>query len=210
MNSKVFQDYFLKNESYKTILNAQYVLISSRIRKSDTKYKNIISAYNYLYPSTSVIVKMTDEDFRAEYFNQLDSNKALLSTLILGSINEGFNIIFLCTKNEDKLHFLKYLSEYIYMEFDYPVYEYKSYSNGKMHLIDYNPKSIVKRCNKILKKAKKLQYEKNLTTELGRKQIKSEFSSLSKKDMKKELESRNLYTDGMSKKEMIEMFELFM
>jgi hypothetical protein len=209
MNSKVFQDDFLTNESDKNILKAQYVIVSSRIRKQDSSYNNIISAYNFLFPNGQVLGKLTDEDVREEYFNQLESVKPTLSTLILGSIDEKFNIIFICTKCEDKLHYLQYLSEYIYMEFGYPVYEYKSYASGRSALREYDIKKVKKKCNKILAKAKKRQYQKDLKTDAGRSRIKSEFKSRTKKEMQKELEARNLYIDGMSKKEMLEMFELF-
>ena len=129
MNSKTFQDDFLSNERDKDILNAQYVLVSTRIRKGDGKYKNIIAASTTLYPNNSALMKLTEDDIRTEYFEQLDENRGLLATLILGSIEKKYNIIFLCTKNESKLKYLKYLSEYVFMEFDYPIYDCLLYTS---------------------------------------------------------------------------------
>lgn len=210
MTSKVFQDIFLVNETDKNILDAQYVLVSTRIRKGDYKFKNIISAANILFPDSQVLSRMTDEDVRSAYFDQLEENKVFLATLIKGAIEEKYNIIFMSTKNENKLHYLKYLSEYIFMEFDYPVYEYKSYSNGRSSLIKYNKDKIIKKCNKLIKSSKEIQYQKDIKTNKGRERIKNEFSQLSKKEMKKNLKERDLYTPGMSKKEMLEVFELFL
>lgn len=209
MNSKTFQDDFLSNERDKDILNAQYVLVSTRIRKGDGKYKNIIAASTTLYPNNSALMKLTEDDIRSEYFEQLDENRGLLATLILGSIEKKYNIIFLCTKNESKLKYLKYLSEYVFMEFDYPIYDYKKYSYNKIGIIEIDKNKIIQKCNKILKQLKKERSKEFESTKSGRMKLAQEFKSLSKKEMKKELMKRDLYIDDMSKKEMVEMFELF-
>jgi hypothetical protein len=209
MNSKTFQDDFLSNERDKDILNAQYVLVSTRIRKGDGKYKNIIAASTTLYPNNSALMKLTEDDIRTEYFEQLDENRGLLATLILGSIEKKYNIIFLCTKNESKLKYLKYLSEYVFMEFDYPIYDYKKYSYNKIGIIEIDKAEIIQKCKKILKQIKKERNEELESTKMGRMKLANEFKSLSKKEMKKELMKRDLYIDNMSKKEMVEMFELF-
>ena len=209
MNSKTFQDDFLSNERDKDILNAQYVLVSTRIRKGDGKYKNIIAASTTLYPNNSALMKLTEADIRSEYFEQLDENRGLLATLILGSIEKKYNIIFLCTKNESKLKYLKYLSEYVFMEFDYPIYDYKKYSYNKIGIIEIDKNKIIQKCNKILKQLKKERSKELESTKSGRMKLAQEFKSLSKKEMKKELMKRDLYIDDMSKKEMVEMFELF-
>ena len=209
MNSKTFQDDFLSNERDKDILNAQYVLVSTRIRKGDGKYKNIIAASTTLYPNNSALMKLTEDDIRTEYFEQLDENRGLLATLILGSIEKKYNIIFLCTKNESKLKYLKYLSEYVFMEFDYPIYDYKKYSYKKIGIIEIDKDEIIQKCKKILKQIKKERNEELESTKMGRMKLANEFKSLSKKEMKKELMKRDLYIDNMSKKEMVEMFELF-
>lgn len=209
MNSKTFQDDFLSNERDKDILNAQYVLVSTRIRKGDGKYKNIIAASTTLYPNNSALMKLTEDDIRTEYFDQLDENRGLLATLILGSIEKKYNIIFLCTKNESKLKYLKYLSEYVFMEFDYPIYDYKKYSYNKIGIIEIDKDEVIQKCKKILKQIKKERNEELESTKMGRMKLANEFKSLSKKEMKKELMKRDLYIDNMSKKEMVEMFELF-
>lgn len=209
MTSKVFQDTFLENESDKDILKASYVIVSTRIRKKH-EHDNVVSAQNVLFPDARVCSAMTDDDLRERYFDQLMANKPFLATLIKGSIEEKYNIIFLCTKKENKLKFLRYLSEFVYLEFDYPIYEYKNYANGALKLVKYNKKKVIKKCDKILKKAKQDYYKREIKTKDGRKRVVQDFKKMDKSELKKILKKRNLYSKGMSKGEMVEMMELFM
>ena len=211
MNSNVFQNDFLTNEEDDDILKAHYVIASARIRiNRDEKVENIISAKAMLFPDAYVCSGVTDDEFRSRYFEQCDKNKAFLSTLIKGSIEEGFNIIIMCTFKERKLKYLKYLSEYIFMEFGYPVYEYKEYSSGKYELISCNKDKVLKKCNKALKEAKEKRKERLLESENGRKALAKDYKSMSKKKLKKILKDRNLYTENMSKSEMIDTLKIFM
>ena len=211
MNSKVFQNDFLTNEDDDDILDAQYVIISARIRiNRDEDVKNVISAKAILFPDSYVCAGVTDDEFRSRYFEQCDKNRVFISTLLKGSIEEGYNIILLCTHKERKLKYLKYLSEYIYMEFGYPVYEYKEYSSGKYELIPYEKEKILKKCNKILEKSKREQKERLLQSENGRKALMKDYKKMSKKELKKILKKRGLYTDEMSKSDMVETLSLFM
>ena len=209
MTSKDFQNIFLKNEKDKDILNAQYVISSLRIRKRK-EHDNIISAQSILFPGANVCSALTDEDMRERYLNQLVSAKPFLAALIKGSIEEKYNIVFLCTKNEGKMKYLKYLSEFVYLEFGYPIYEYKKFANGSAVILDYNEKKVLKICNTILKKAKDNQFKKDITTKEGRKRIAKDFKKMSKSELKKNLKSRNLYTKGMSKSDMIDTMRVFM
>ena len=211
MNSKVFQNDFLTNEKDDDILEAQYVVASSRIRiDREGQIDNIISAKAMLFPDAYVCSGVTADEFRSRYFEQCEKNSAFISTLIKGSIEEGYNIILLCTHKERKLKYLDYLSQYIYIEFGYPVYEYKTYSSGKYELVKYDKEKVLKKCNKILKETKEIQKERLLSTDNGRKSILKEYKKMSKKELKKILKKRNLYTDGMDKSEMIDTLEVFM
>lgn len=210
MDSKVFRDEFLVNEDDDDILDMQYVIISNRIRKRDSKYKNIALYYNILYPNTQVLFRKTEEDFEEEYYKQLEENIAAIVTLVMACIDEGFNITFITTHREMKLGFLQYLADFIYNRLGYPVYDYTLYANKRSRKMNWNKKNVKKQCEKILKKFKKERYRENLKTEKGREQNTRAFACLSKKEMIKELKSRNLYRDGMSKADMVEMYELFM
>ena len=209
MDSKVFQNVFLVNEKDQDILKAQYVLVSTRIRRREHR-DNIVIANAILFPNSHVCSSLTDDDFRERYLNQCNSNKPFLATLIKGSIEEGYHIIFLCTKKENKMKYLQYLSDFVFLEFGYPIYEYKLYANGALPLRSYNKDKIIKKCNKILKEAKDHNYEKEIQTKDGRKRIIKDFKSMKKSDLRKNLEKRNLYQEGMSKKDMIEMIETFL
>ena len=128
--SKEFEKYLLKNEKDKIILDMQYVICSLRIRKRE-EHDNIISAQSILFPNPDVCSAITQEDMRERYYDQLMSCKPFLATLIKGAIEENYNILFLCTKNEGKMKFLQYLAEFVYLEFDYPIYNYKRFADRR-------------------------------------------------------------------------------
>lgn len=211
MTSKVFQDVFLTNETDKDILEAQYVLSTSKIRKrSMKKWPNIISAYNILFPDVHVCMANTDEDVRSRYFEQLSENEGFLATLIKGSIKDELNIIFLTTHQERKLKYMKFLSEYVYIEFGYPVYEYSKYASGASPLLKYDKKKVMKKCDFILKKAKEENLLNMVNSETGRMNIMDEYKMMPKKKLIKILKKRDLYIDGMDKDDMLETLETFL
>jgi aspartyl/asparaginyl-tRNA synthetase len=145
------------------------------------------------------------------YFEQLESTcKPFLATLIKASIEEGYNIIFLCTKNEGKMKYLRYLSEFIYLEFGYPMYEYKRFADGSCRLLKYNEKKILKKCNKLLENVKKRSYMKDIKTEAGRKRIMKEYKKMKKSELKKILKKRDIFVKGMTKEDMLDTLEAFM
>lgn len=210
MDSKVFRNEFLTRERDKDILDTQYVIISTRIRKRDSKFMNICVYNSKLYPASSVLMCKTEEDMNDEYNEQLENELVVLATLVMGCIEEGYNIVFMCTEQESKLNYLRYLSEFIYSRLGYPVYDYSLFVNGRNRIMKWDEKSVKKKCQKIIKQAKSKRFKENLKTEKGRKQNVKSFSQLSKKEMKKHLKSRSLYYDGMSKAEMIDTFEVYM
>ena len=209
LTSKVFQKNFLQNEKDSDILDAQYVIVSTRIRKREEQ-DNIISAQSILYPNATVCSALTDEDLRERYLNQLMGCKPFIATLIKGSIEEKYNIVFICSHKERKLKYLEYLADFIYMEFGYPLYEYKLYSDGAIRLIKYKKDKVLKKCNKILDKAKNDHYMKEIKTKEGRKRVVKDFKKMKKSELISILDKKNLYVDGMSKGEMVEMLELFL
>lgn len=202
-NSKVYQNIFLRHESYQDILKSQYVLVSTRI-SSTGEHENIVQARNMLYPNPEVCSTMDSTNFRNKYFNQLENNKAFFATLIKGSIEEKYNIIFMNTYKEEKnMKFLEYLSEFIFIHFGYPCYNYKYYSLGMISLIKYNKKDVIKLCNEYLKEAKD-NYNNDKNNKL------KEFKKMSKKKLRKILQKEGLYMDGMDKEEMLESIKLFL
>jgi len=149
---------------------------------------------------------MTNDIFKDKYLDQLESNKAFFATLIKGSIEEKYNIVFLDTYREEKnMHFLEYLSEFIYIHFGYPCYDYKYYSLGISSLIKYNKKEVLSICNKYLKEAKDNHKMNESNNDKMRK-----YKKMKKKELIKILKKEGLYEVGMVKEEMLESIELFL
>ena len=210
MNSKEFNDLYLKNEYDEDILNAQYVLVSTRILLRNGDTENIVSAMSILFPNSSACSTLNDEDFKKVYMNQLSGALPFLATLIKGSIEEGYNIIFLCTNKEDKLHYLYYLSLFIAHEFHgFPVYNYTSFVAG-CKLIKYNEDKVLHKCNKILLEAHDNEFEKKRKTYRGREELLRRYKKMSKAELKKLVKDEGLYKKGMSKSELIDILEMLL
>ena len=202
MNSKVYQNEYLEIEDDKDILKTQYILVSTKIKKRNEK--NIISGYTFFYPRNSVFEYTDEADMKEEYFNQLDTQIPLLATLILGSIEERYTIVFLCTKSESKLDYLSWLAEYVETVFKYPMINYHHYINWG-DVMSYDEKQVAKTCKTVLKKSSKINLEKNKRTKRGRKTLERQVDSYDKKRLKKELKKRGLYSDTLTKTEMKEL-----
>ena len=209
MNSKTFQDHYLVHERDSDILNTQYVIVSSRIRKRQN-FKNILWAYNALYPQTNVMIKSTEEDKKEAYMNFLkENNMGFLASLVLLSIDKDFTIVLMCTKNEWKLSHLQYIKEFIETEFKYPVYDYKKCILGKEKRVDINKQKTRKFIKNRVKKYKKEQLEDSIEFSDNKEKSFKYFKEMTKTEKKKFLISRELYYNGMTQNEMNEMFDTF-
>ena len=210
MHSETFFEEFLNNESDRDILKAQYVCVSTHIRRRDTDIENVICLNKTLYPGSQVFNRGTFDDMRDAYHEQLnDEALSLIAELIRGSIENNLNIIFICTKKEWKLKYLKWLAEFIIMEFDYPAYNYHKYINN-CPLFIYDKEKVLKRVKSITDDARKKLFEEQRKSKNGRKRIIQEYKSMSKKELKKICIEEELYYEGMSKQEMIDMLEAFL
>lgn len=206
----MFFEEFLNNESDRDILKAQYVCVSTHIRRRDTNVENVICVNKDLYPGYRVLDKGAFEDMRDAYHEQLNEEAlVMLAELIRGSIENNMNIIFLCTKKEWKLKYLKWLAEFILMEFDYPVYNYRKYIQG-CPLIEYDKEKVLKKVRSISEDAHKKLFEEQRKTKQGRKFIVQEYKSMSKKELKKICKEQDLYYEDMSKQEMLDILEAFL
>ena len=81
-------------------------------------------------------------------FRQLDENIELISIIVKTSIKEDYDIILMCSKNEWKLKYMKWLAEYIMEKFGCPVYDYKKLKKGEQKLIKYDKDKVLKKCKK--------------------------------------------------------------
>ena len=207
MNGKTFQKTFL-NENPSAILKTQFILVSSRIRKNG-KHENVISC-NQLLPDKRILADYRNEldpnYFIKEYRKQLERNKLLLAILIKAVLEENFTIVFLCSELEWKLKYMRELAEYVEETFQYPLYDYKKYKEGKQAIIPFDSDHVLKTCDKIIETERKEQRRKDMKTPAGRQNI---VNNMSKDEMIDELKRMHLYAKGMTKKEMREMLELF-
>lgn len=209
MNSKQFLEHFVPKNKSKIVLNTQYVIISRRI-KSTKHRKNVITA-NFLYPDNSILSEYTvdgDSDaFFDAYINQLSDNIPFIATLIKGVIEDKYNIIFMCTKSEEKLGYFDALRYFIESTFNFPIYIYKKDKIEKSKYDKYDKKKILKKCNKILKNAQKDQLDRMESCIEGRRKI---AAKMGKKEMAKKLKEIGVVgITGMTKEEMKEYLEEF-
>jgi hypothetical protein len=194
-------DLFLNNETDESILDAQYVIVSNRIRRRGI-YDNAITA-NVLFPDPLVMMNISTGDIVNAYYNQLSKNKTLLAVLISDVIIHKHNIIFLCTKNEFKLcKHLDLIANFIYNEFEYPVYRYKDLAKGNIDIIDYDESKVYKKCMKIVNESKHNQIIANVKND-------RKLKDNEKKKLKKILKQEGLYKKGMSISEMKDIVDVF-
>lgn len=207
MDSKTFLKKYIKENKPKVVLDTQYAIVSSTIRKSG-RHENVISA-SQLFPGNRMLSDyITTGDaveFKYSYFNQLEDNKPLLAVLIKGAIEEEYNIVFMCSNKEKKRwKYLKLLSEFVEQEFNYPMIKYED--KDSLSGVKFNKDKTMDKVHKVLKAAKKDKKRKQLQSVRGREKI---LSKMSKDEMKKELKKMNLYYKGMTKEEMLDTMDLF-
>lgn len=210
LNSKTFFDVFLKNEKYQTIKNTFYVIVSDRIRR-EQDVKNIVIHKTFL-PSAHCYSMGTAHEMRTVYLNEIDKNEqayVFLASLIKECIVNGTHIVFITTKVESKIHFFNWLEEYIYSEFEYPFCDYKKYIETG-YLLDFDPNKVLKKVKKITQKAEReLESRFDINTKIGRRRLQKHYKDMTKKQLIKKVKSMDLYYDGMTKDEMLDMIEAF-
>lgn len=211
MDGETFLKQYIK-EDPQTVLKTQFVIVSSTIRKCG-RYdkKNVINANNTLMPEDQLIIDYDDykhdKNYRDAYYEMLDEHKAFISTLIKYAILENYTIVFLCGKREKKYNYLKLLQKYVDDNFEYHIYNYKKYKEGKESVREFNPSRVLRICDKEIKRTTKIRKENMLKNKESREKL---FSSMSKKELKKELKKRDLYVSNLTKSEMIDMLDTFM
>ena len=210
MDGKFFLKEYI-DEDPKKVLRTQFVIVSSTIRKGPKYSKSIINANAMLFPRDELIMDYDDykhnENYKAEYMDMLKEHKAFFATLIKYVLDSNYTIVFLCGHNEKKYYYLNLIQEFLDEEFGFHMYDYKKYKKGKEKVVKINYALVNAICNKILKKSKKKAKAKAFNGDDVSKH--RYIDSLSTKQIKKELKKRLLYTEDMSRKEMIEMLELF-
>lgn len=209
MNGNTFQKMMIPNEKPESVLNAKYVMVSSRIRTSKTKEfrKQIINANMSLFPEHQILADLGALDgewFENEYRKQLRAHRGFLANLVNNAVKNNVTFIFICSKSEWKVgsgrnNYMQIIADYVYEEFGYPMWDYKKYKLGKEKPVSYNKDEVIHRCKKIIKDDRINYLNKKMKTRKGRQEL---LKELSDKEMKQLLKSVDLYTKGMGRKEM--------
>ena len=204
MHSETFFEMFLEEESYKTIMNSYYVCASSSIRKK-TDMENVVTVSNVICPKAFVYNKGTLLEMKEAYFRQLkEYDNTFLASIIKMAIENQYNVIFLCTKKEWKLDYLKWMSDWVYMEYGYMIYDYKKYKKGYQTIRNYNREKVLKKVRAVVKKGEKEALFHAARNPNGRKLAKDEIKTWSKQKMRKFLLKKYTYYPKASRKEMME------
>ena len=208
MNTKTFMTMFVKVEQPKKVLRAQYVIVSSRIRRNGTD-GNVVTM-SKLFPNPMLLsdyrIDLDPTFFKREYEKQLDTQKHILAVLVSSSIELGEPVMFLCTLKEWKMGYMKILAEYIEREFHYPVINYKKYKKHPWKVDPPDINAISEICESVIAKKRKAVKKHKMKTVEGRREL---VEGMSKDEMAAELKRLNLYYKGLSKSEMRELLELF-
>lgn len=201
MDTKTLTKKFLKNEGPETVLEAQYCIVSSRIRKT-RNMDNIAIVSSLLYPSKyDVLYLENDDEIIAKYYSQLQDLRPMLffSNIVKAFIKQGYDIVFLCTPNEYKIGYMSIMADHISKEFCIPVVEYKT---GRIYDYPLNESKTLRICKEI----KKNRQKQMMQTIEGRKSL---VKNMSKKEKINLLKSMNLYYKGMDKEDIKETIELY-
>ena len=225
MDTRTLNEEYIK-EGASQLLRDEYVMISSRIRKTK-ELDNVMNASSILYSMHKFLHFKDDngsdlENIRLyqEFLSQ-PKQLAMLVALIETDIVGDGNVILLCSPNEMKYQkYMKYLARCIEDMFKYPVYHYvKGLSVDGLELMykeDLKLNKCLKRIvsardflikDKISTEKGKVTYKKvkdakgfMVTYKLGKKTFNEKFT-LSKKELK-ELAKEYEDVKGLSKEEL--------
>ena len=213
MNGKTFIKDYCTNEDPSRVLEAQYVLASNTIMKKGSN-DSIWNAANVIMPSQNIVLDYNAKDYkenpayRQAYEEQLDLNGIPIAESIVTVALDDLDrdVIILCGYHEWGYRHLHYFSKWLKKLTGMPSYNYK-----KKEKVEKLSKDEVK---KIREKCEKIVHDhqsKELEDIMKNKNTRGKFlKSFSKKDLKKILKKAGIKsTDGLSKDEMIEIYEAF-
>ena len=198
MDTETLTESFTKDHDWNEILETNFVLVSNRIQYRKTDH----IMYSSLYDEKIIFAMYgSKEDYNIIRNSIEKSDKKVFELIEIISKSMIFNerFILLTTKSEMKTGYLKALSEIIEDMFEYPIIDYKK----------DRYKSFTYQTARIRKNIK--YYEDNvlkefLSTSIGREKA---LEYMTKKEMKKILKKKGLYSKVMSKSDMKDMLKVF-
>lgn len=190
--------------SVKELEKTNYLIMSSRIRTTIER-DNVLNITN-LFLNAGLLKGVgfnTESDSnlaKEEFKNFLLKNPkgmSIICAMIECTVVEGEDTVLLCTPNEFKCDYMKTFCEVVYDLFAYPILRYPE--TAEVDLSD-----VIKRLlyyNKTIKSF--------LVTNANETDRTTMISRMSKKELRKALKKRGLYSDIMTKKDMIELLTEF-
>lgn len=200
LDTKTLVNVFTKEHTREEILNAEFVIVSTRVYSKNEK--NVFNSNLY---QEKLIFSLDGDDSERDYEivrKGLMTNERIVKFLIklmTYVLIEKKTVILLCSTNEMKTGYLKLVSKVIENTFSYPIIDYK---NDRFKTFYYDPVVVAKR----IKSMEKYLVDNLLEDELNRKEA---VKLMTKKEMKKELKKLGMYHKDMTKSEMKDMLKTF-
>lgn len=166
MDSKSFIEEFSPRIGPDFVLDSSIIVVGKRI-KVGTRYTDIVTKMTSMMPDPTTIVMCVNSKkdtklksnslYLEEYLKTLDTNKLAFAKILKKMLKKEKHLIILTSEKENKtLNLLRIITYWLYSRFEYFAIPYK---DGDFIYADFfnlfDDKVIKKRCNKIIKKAKK-------------------------------------------------------
>ena len=190
--------------SVKELEKTNYLIMSSRVRTTIER-DNVLNITN-LFMNAGLLKGVgfdTESDSvlaKEEFKNFLLKNPKGLSVIcamIECSILEDDDTVIICTPNELKCEYLQVFCEVVEELFQYPILRYPA-------TMEPNLEETIQRLLYYKKTVKK--YMMSQASDMDRLKM---LEKMKKKDLKKELKKRGLYSSSMEKEDMIEILNAF-
>lgn len=186
--------------SGKELEKTNFIIVSSRIRITKDR-KNVLMASN-LFVNSGILKGvginldpnsvMAREAFKT-YLLKQTKPMALLCAIIECTLLEDSDVLFLCSPKELKCEYFKIMADVMWELFRYPMLQYPKQK-------EFDKGEVIKRL---------LYYKKSLKTREFHKMDKADklrvMDKVSKKKLKSKLKKLGLYSNSLTKEEMIEL-----
>lgn len=131
LNGRDFLETFIEKEIHD---NFQYLLVSTDI-ETVGEYKNVMKMPQ-LIPNAMIMEYFMSKEkkmYKFEYNNFLrrEEIRAIITTIMSAAVNNKFDIILLCSEEEDEYGYVKMIRKFIETEYNFPTYSYKKFCKAR-------------------------------------------------------------------------------